>query len=444
LSSAWTTTLEALSWVELKGMNEDAALRKTLKQIGIKNLEVTRKASELLYAVSKRRNALDYLINQALESSDIEALDIGVRNFLRIYSYMVHYGGNSGAEVQRFVEHIRGILGKKTLKVVEEAIDIIPHQRIPWGSLSRAQALAFENFLPLWYVEYVCANFEEGIAADLMSPIDIPKYIRINTLRGGESLIPQLNALGFRFEAVPGVCYAYKVLGGSEGLTDTTPYRGGDFIMQDKASILVGEVAAPRPGNIVLDICAAPGIKTSHLAQIMSNRGRIISVDINAGRLKSWKRLMERMGVSIGEPVIGDASKVDELPKIIADLVLLDPPCSGTGTFNSIPSTKWRVTRASINEYATLQSRLLENAAAHVRPGGSLVYSTCSISVEENEGVVEGFLMGHPEFKIVEANPRLGAPGLRELVEALRLYPKTHECESFFIAKLLLIKPDLS
>jgi len=89
-------------------MNEEAALRKTLKQIGVKDLEVTRKASELLYAVLKRRNALDYLINQALESGDVEALDIGVRNFLRIYSYMVHYGGNSGAEVHRFVEHIRG------------------------------------------------------------------------------------------------------------------------------------------------------------------------------------------------------------------------------------------------------------------------------------------------------------------------------------------------
>lgn len=424
-------------------MNEEAALRKTLKQIGVKDLEVTRKASELLYAVSKRRNALDYLINQALESGDVEALDIGVRNFLRIYSYMVHYGGNSGAEVHRFVEHIRGILGKKTLKVVEEAIDIIPHQGIPWGRLSRVEVLAFENFLPLWYVEYVCANFKEGIAADLMSPIETPKYIRINTLRGGESLIPQLSALGFQFEAVPEVCYAYKVLGGSEGLTDTTPYREGDFVMQDKASILVSEVAAPKPGNVVLDICAAPGVKTSHLAQIMNNRGRIISIDVNAGRLRSWKRMMDRMGVSIGEPVIGDASKVNELPNIIADLVLLDPPCSGTGTFNSIPSTKWRVTRASINEYAALQSRLLENAAAHVRPGGALVYSTCSISVEENEAVVEGFLMRHPEFKIVEANPRLGAPGLRGLEEAQRLYPKTHESEGFFIAKLLLINPDI-
>jgi 16S rRNA (cytosine967-C5)-methyltransferase len=142
--------------------------------------------------------------------------------------------------------------------------------------------------------------------------------------------------------------------------------------MQDKASMLVGEVAAPRSGDVVLDVCAAPGVKTSHLAQLMGNLGRIISVDVNARRLASWGRLMERMGVTIGEPVLGDVSKTDGLPEVSADLVLLDPPCSGTGTFNSIPSTKWRVTRFSIDDYAALQGRLIENAAAHVRPGGRL------------------------------------------------------------------------
>ncbi|HIH89215.1 TPA: hypothetical protein HA344_08420, partial [Candidatus Bathyarchaeota archaeon] len=210
-------------------MNEEAALRKTVKQIGIKDYKVARKASELLYSVSKRRNALDYLINQALVSGDIEALDIGVRNFLRIYTYLVHYGGDYRVEAYKFVEHIRVILGKKTLRGVEEAIDIIPHQKIPWESLSRIDVLAFENFLPPWYVEYVRANFEKGIAADLMSPVEVPKYIRINTLRGGESVIHKLNARGYRFEAVPGILNAYRVFEPSEGLTDTTFYREGDF-----------------------------------------------------------------------------------------------------------------------------------------------------------------------------------------------------------------------
>lgn len=437
LSGAWTAALEALSWVELQGINEDAALRKTLKQLRIRDRGIAGEAGELLYAVSIRRNALDYLINRALELGDVYGLNVGLRSFLRLYAYMVHYSGSPGTEAHRFAEHVRGILGKKEFKAVEEAIDLIPHQRIPWGSLSQVMTRAYENFLPTWFVEYVYATFDEGIAADLMSSVETPKYVRVNTLRGGGSSIPGLEAFGFRFEAVPVINNAYRVLGSSAGLTNTVAYRLGGFILQDKASMLVDEVAAPKPGDVVLDVCAAPGVKTSHLAQLMGNRGRIISVDVNAGRLASWGRMMVRMGVTIAEPVIGDASTADGLPDVVADLVLLDPPCSGTGTFNSIPSTKWRVTRASIDEYAALQGRLIENAAAHVRPGGALVYSTCSISVEENEEVVGGFIRGHPKFSLVEATPRLGAPGLCGLVEAQRLIPKRHGCQGFFIARIV-------
>ena len=164
-------------------------------------------------------------------------------------------------------------------------------------------------------------------------------------------------------------------------------------------------------------------------------------MDVNAGRLASWERLMERMGVTIAEPVLGDALKADGLPDVAADLVLLDPPCSGTGTLNGIPSTKWRITHASIDEYAALQGRLIENAATHVKPGGALVYSTCSVTVEENEEVVAGFLGGHHRFRLVEATPKLGAPGLRGLAEAQRLIPKRHACEGFFIAKLVADAP---
>ena len=433
--------MEALSWVEFQGMNEDAALRKTLKQLRVGERGVAVEAGELLYAVSAKRNALDYLINGTLDSGDVDGLDVGLRSFLRLYTYMVHYGGGPASEAHSFAEHVRGFIGRKVFKAVEETIDLIPLQRIPWGSLSRVEALAYENFLPTWFVEYVSATFNEGIANDLMSPVKTPKYVRVNTLREGESPIPGLEALDFKFEAVPGIGHAYHVLGNSTALTDTAPYREGGFILQDKASMLVGEVATPSPGDVVLDVCAAPGVKTSHLAQLMGNRGRIVSVDINDGRLASWERLMEKLNVTIAEPVLGDASKADGLPEVAADLVLLDPPCSGTGTFNNIPSTKWRVTRASIDEYAALQGRLIENAAEHVKPGGALVYSTCSVTVEENEEVVVGFLGRHPRFRLVEAKPRLGAPGLRGLIETQRLIPKRHACEGFFIAKLVAEAP---
>jgi 16S rRNA (cytosine967-C5)-methyltransferase len=437
LSETWTTALEALGWAEVHGVNEDAALRRTLKRRGVSDRGIARRAGELIYAVSMRRNALDYIINQSLDYGDVDSLNVGLRSFLRIYAYMVHYSGGSAAEVLGLVEYVRGGLGRRTFRGVEDVIDLISHQGAPWGNLPQADALPYVSFLPAWFVDYVYATFEQETAADLMQPVATPKYIRVNPLRGDASPIPFLETLGFQFEAVPGIRDSYLVLGDITGLTGTRSYHEGYFIFQDKASLLVGEVAAPSPGDLVLDVCAAPGVKTSHLAQLMCNRGRIVSVDVDAGRLASWERLMEKMGVTIAKPVLSDASRSDGLPDVSADLVVLDPPCSGTGTFNSIPSAKWRATRAWIDEYAALQGKLIENAATHVKPGGALVYSTCSVSVEENEGVVGDFLDGHPGFRLVDAAPRIGAPGLRGLTVAQRLYPKRHGCEGFFIAKMV-------
>ena len=437
LNDAWTVALEALSWVDLLGMNEDAALRKALKQLRVKDRVAADDAGTLLYEVMKRRNALDYLINSALEPDELGSLDAGLRGFMRLYTYMIHYGGSPYYEAHRLSEHVRGILGDRKLIPVEEAIDLIPHQEIPWGSISHDEELAYRNFLPVWYVKYLRGLFDEQDVANLIQPVDTPKYIRVNTLRADESLINRLTRQGFRLDEVPELRSTYRVLGASTGLTNTEQYREGAFILQDKASILVGEVAAPKPRDVVLDICAAPGVKTSHLAQLMGNQGRIISVDFDARRLASWKRLVKRMGVTNAEPMLVDASKPGGLTVEKADLVVLDPPCSGTGTFNSAPSGKWRITERSIEEMADLQRKLIENAAPHVKEGGSLVYSTCSVTVEENEGIIKGLLEDHSEFKLTEAEPRIGAQGLLGLTEAQRLYPCMHECEGFFIAKLV-------
>lgn len=430
-----TVALEALSWVELKGMNEDAALRKTFKALGVKDREAANDASDLLYAVLKRRNSLDYLINAALEPGRLEHLEAKMRSFLRLYTYLIHYSEHTYSEAHDFSEQVRSTLGNKKLIPVEEAIDLIPHQKIPWGSLSHDEEMAYRYFLPVWYVNYLESHFDKRNAEYLIQQADTPKYVRVNTLRGADSPIQGLEMRGFQFEAVKDLRYTYRVLGDSTGLTNTEQYRKGAIILQDKASILVGEIASPKPSDVVLDVCAAPGVKTSHLAQLMGNRGRIISIDFDARRLASWKRLIEKMGVKNAEPRLVDATNDYDLPTGDADLVMLDPPCSGTGTFSDIPSAKWKLSRRVIEDMASLQKILIEKAASHVKQGGTLVYSTCSVTIEENEGVIRSFLDVHREFRMVEAKPRLGLKGLG-MEEAQRLYPSVHSCEGFFIAKL--------
>ena len=160
-------------------------------------------------------------------------------------------------------------------------------------------------------------------------------------------------------------------------------------------------------------------------------------MDYSKRRLETWEREMARLGVENAEPVLGDARNPGAFPDVEADLVFVDPPCTGMGTFNRIPSGKWRLSRRSIDRMASIQLKILNNSAVHVREGGSLVYCTCSISREENEMVIRGFTTVNPGFYFVEASPRLGIPGLMGQSEAQRLYPHLHECNGFYLARLM-------
>jgi 16S rRNA (cytosine967-C5)-methyltransferase len=230
--------------------------------------------------------------------------------------------------------------------------------------------------------------------------------------------------------------YTYEVLDARQSLPRTTSFREGFFYIQDKASCFAAQAADPKPGMVILDVCAAPGAKTTHLAQLMQNRGTIYSIDYSRRRLNVWKREVAKMGVKIAVPIIADAC--NPLPLTIeADIVVLDPPCTSTGAFGRLPSAKWRLTPRSIDKMAEIQWEMIANSARNVKPGGTLIYSTCSITVEENEMLIERFLKWHPDFSLLEITPRIGLPGLRGLERCQRLYPHTHQCNGFFIAKLL-------
>ncbi len=186
----------------------------------------------------------------------------------------------------------------------------------------------------------------------------------------------------------------------------------------------------------VLDICAAPGAKTSHLAQLMHNNGTIYSVDYSRRRMQVWRNNMVKMGVRIAEPVIADA-RLDIPVKAQADVLVLDPPSTGTGTFRKSPSAKWRLSRNSVERMASIQWQMIDKSASLVKCKGFLIYSTNSITVEENEMIIERFLKNHLDFSLVRIKPEIGSPGMRGLEKCRRFYPHVHDCNGFFIAKLL-------
>ena len=441
LKEAWTVAIEALSWMELEEMSERSALSKTVKQLSIQNTEVVGLAHRLVYETIRRKNLIDHTANAALAPRSLKDFRLGVRAFLRLYIYQTKFLNGDFDEAASMASMGRSILGWRELQGVEEALGKILSIK-PEHVLEGAddeEKVALTTWHPPWFVDY-CFQLlgrREALRFLESSMATLPTYIRINTLRGSEeTLLRRLKKDGVRLKEIQELKHAHKVIESSKSLVRTKSYRDGCFYIQDLASCLAVEAADPQPGMTVLDICAAPGAKTIHLAQLMENEGVVYSVDYSRRRMRIWKRETRRMGVEIAVPIICDACRPLPL-RVSADLVLLDPPCTSTGVFSRMPSAKWRLTEASMTEMSSFQWRMLNECVRHVKDGGILVYSTCSIAVEENEMLIQKLLKHHPEFKLVEATPKLGVSGLRGLAKCQRLYPHIHDCNGFFVAKLL-------
>ena len=433
--------VRAMVEVELRRKSEKLALSRATSELGIERAEAVRFAHRLVLESLKHLNLLDELANIALAGeTSLKELSARARAFLRLFAYRAVVEGADRRELVRFVLAAREALGKGVLRPIERALGRCTSLSIRDALASRSgdERKALELRVPPWLWHALCRDLGRDVAARLLKAfLDQPRpYVRINTLKGDEdAIIASLEGEGVRLKPVEGLRHVYEVLGAGRPLVLTEAYKEGLIYPQDKASCLAVEVASPEPGMEVLDVCAAPGAKTSHMAQLMENEGLIVSLDFSPRRLSTWKNLMAKLNVLIAEPVLADARY--PLPvRLKADLVLLDPPCTSTGAFGRAPSAKWRLTPRSAKNMARIQARMLRACAEHVKPGGVLVYVTCSLLVEENELVLERFLRANPEFKLERAEPFLGLPGLRGLSNAQRLYPHLHACDGYFIAKL--------
>lgn len=215
-------------------------------------------------------------------------------------------------------------------------------------------------------------------------------------------------------------------------------YAQGLYSVQGEAAQLISYLLAPRADETILDLCAAPGGKTTHLAEMMRNRGRLIAVDSNRRGIERLRRECERLGICIVDAHLSDVRSWRPEPNGAFDRVLLDAPCSGLGTLRQHPEIRWRRTPESIEGLAQLQRQLLNQAALWVRPGGILLYATCTLLRRENEDVVEDFLARQPEFKVTPPGEELPA-SVRSLIDERGIFrsaPHRHMLDGFFAVRL--------
>jgi 16S rRNA (cytosine967-C5)-methyltransferase len=362
----------------------------------------------------------------------------GITSFLEILAYLKYIERRPERDLEQNIRWARETLGWKELHPFENSIALIASGSltIPLSEIPEDEKIALQTCNPPWFVKQTIQVFGRAFALRMLghSLKLLPVYVRINTLKNHQEDRAEKIAARLRAERLVQLQDVLKIDKAGSALARSDLYQSGEIVIQDLASIVTGCVSSPKQGSVVLDLCAAPGNKTSHLAASMNNRGEIYSVDISEKRLSHWKREMSRTGVTVASPIQADAKTISTNVK--ADVVLVDPPCSNTGVFARNPDIKWRITAQRIRELAVSQHDILKAAAECVSSNGTLIYCTCSILPEENELLIEDFLKRHHDFKLVPQTPFLGSHGLRGMKLCQRFYPHIHDCNGYFIAKL--------
>lgn len=416
-----------------EGAYADKALFNILKQ---SKLEERDRAfvKELTFGSIKRRQLLDYLIARNL-NRPLEDLDSDLINILRLGAYQICFlRVPDYAAVNEMVDLTKSVVGKGTDKLANAVLRKIASQKCSVQTGDEIEEISLVESHPRWIVELWSDRFglEETRRICSFDNEAQPITIRVNFLKKSrEELLFELNEMNVKSSA--GSLEESITVSSGLDLSSIEPYKKGEFIVQSESSILVGRSFDGFEGDYLIDLCAAPGGKSTHLSQMLGGQGKVVAVEVNRARAKLIEKNAKRMGLQNIELKVGDARNIS---LEAADGVLLDVPCTGLGVLGRRPELRWRVGPEDIARMAELQSELLDSAAEMVRPGGLLVYSTCTISAAENEEQAASFLESHTDFEL-EKLPAVFARFSVDMEKGyIQLIPPRDKMDGFFIARM--------
>jgi 16S rRNA (cytosine967-C5)-methyltransferase len=399
--------------------------------------------AELVFGVLRHQGSLDYYLSKLVQQP-LERLELPVLLLLRLGLYQLCYLDRvpPHAAVHATVELAKQVL-PRAAGLINGVLRSFQRCRekpaLPDPAVSPQDWLAAAYSLPHWLAEQWLQQFPLEQAAELAAAsVEIPVLtLRVNAVRiTRDELLERFHVAGISAEACRFSPEGIRLLHRCQ-IAILPGFDEGLFAIQDESSQLVAHLLAPQPGECVLDMCAAPGGKATHLAQLMADQGQVIATDLNQRRIRRIRESSDRLGLTIIQPMACDALAADYLHDMQFDRILLDAPCSGLGVIRRNPEAKWRLNLPELTRCAGRQCLLLDAAVTLLKPGGVLVYATCSTAVEEDEQVVQDFISRHPEF-VVENGTEL-IPAWSELFHAagyLRAWPHRHATDGFFAARL--------
>jgi len=440
--------LEILNTVDKEGVHADQFLGQ-----GFKNkpeLTSREKAfiTELVYGVLRWRGSIDWVIS-TFSTQPHRPTSRLLHNLLRLGIYQVLYLTHIPVpiSVSETVEAAKEIFNEKIAKLVNGVLRTVERNRdaLPYPSFhdEPLKAIAIQYSHPLWLVEKWVKHYgvETTLSLCKANNTSPPLIIRTNTLKTTrEKLIESLHKEGLSCEPT-----AYSPEGilvhHPADITRLSSFQKGWFLVQDEAAQLISYLVNPKPGEYLLDLCAAPGGKTTHIAQLMHNKGHIIAIDIRQDNTRLLKENQCRLGIGIIDPFLADATRPLPLLKEtrLFDKVLLDIPCSGLGILRRHPDGKWRKSLATIAKLKKTQGEIIQIASQYVKLGGLMVYSTCTLNSEENELMIEQFL-SRPRNDFMVENPLPDLPPhCYPLITAqgyLQTFPHRDFMDGFFGVRL--------
>lgn len=385
---------------------------------------------------------LDYILSQ-FSKVKVKKMKPVIRNILRSAVYQLKYMDsvpdsavcNEAVKlaVKKGFGPLKGFVNG-VLRSAARGIDAVEYPSGPVEALSVRYSMP-EWILKMWLEEYGRETVEMMLA-DFQK--EKPLTIRCNISRCQPAeLEARLEKEGVRAAGHPYLPYACRITG-YDYLGDLESFREGLFAVQDVSSMLVGEIADPKPGDYIIDVCAAPGGKSIHLADRLAGTGHVEARDLTEYKTALIRENIDRMGMKNITAVQMDASVQDASSVSKADIVIADLPCSGLGVLGKKTDLKYRVTEKQLEDLVRLQRSILDVVCGYVKPGGVLIYSTCTINRAENQENVKWFLAEHPDFAPEQLKESLCAQLQGAVGEdgCLQLLPGVHDSDGFFIARL--------
>jgi len=399
--------------------------------------------AELVFGVLRRQGTLDYILKGLLDQP-LSKLEPAALVLLRIGLYQLIYLDRvpESAAVNESVNLAKQLIPRASGLVNAVLRNYLRRKdsiTFPNPATDPAASIAVRHSHPDWLVKQWISQLGEDETELLAeaSSLQPPLTLRANTLLiSRDDLLQRL--LDNSIAATPCHFSPHGIqIEGRHHIPGLPGFRDGLFAVQDEASQLAGLMLDPQPGERILDTCAAPGGKATHMAQLMNNRGQIVAMDVSKRKLPLILDSAQRLGISIISTRAADLLRSDLLPENAFDRILLDAPCSGLGVIRRNPEAKWRLVPADIARLAETQKRLIDNAVKMLKPGGVLLYSTCSTTCEENESVVNDFLSRHCDCMLENLNGIF--PAYEELFTSegmFRSWPHRHGMDGFFAARL--------